>query len=173
MTRTWTEWEGRVAGSFPLLKFLGSSESSAVFLTDRAGEQAVIKLLPAAGEAARAQLARWERASQLSHSHLVRIFEHGIVEGEEGLVFVVMEYAEEVLSQVDRPLTSAEALDALAPTLNALAYLHDKGFAHGRLKPSNILAINDRLKLSGDAPLRTGERHGHSAMPQPYDAPEI
>jgi TonB family protein len=174
MTGSWTEWEGRVIGGFPLLKFLGSSESSALFLTNRGGEQAVIKLLPAAGEAARAQLARWERASQLSHPHLARIFEQGSAESPDGpLVFVVMEYAEEVLSQVGRPLTSGEALDALAPALNALAYLHGKGFAHGRLRPSNFLAIKDRLKLSGDAPLRVAERHGHAAMPQPYDAPEL
>jgi hypothetical protein len=47
MTRTWRDWEGRVVGSFPLLKFLGSSESS----VSPIAAAAVIKLLPAAGEA--------------------------------------------------------------------------------------------------------------------------
>jgi Protein kinase domain len=174
MTRNWIEWEGRVVDGFPLHKFLGSSESSAVFRTERGGEPASIKLLSATGEAAGVQLARWDQTSSLSHPHLVRLFEHAMTKTAEGpLVYAVMEYAEEVLSQVDRPLTSSEALDMLAPALNALAYLHGKGFAHGRLKPSNIVAIDDRLKLSGDAPLKIGERHGHSAMPQPYDAPEI
>ena len=174
MTRNWNEWEGRAVGGFPLLKFVGSSEASAVFRTERNGAPAAIKLLPLTGEAAAAQLARWEKASSLSHPHLSPLYEHATAKTEDGtLIYLVTEYADEVLSQVDRPLTSSEALDMLAPALNALAYLHGKGFAHGRLKPSNILAIDDRLKLSGDSPLKIGERHAHSAMPQPYDAPEI
>ncbi|HEY4359748.1 MAG TPA: protein kinase [Bryobacteraceae bacterium] len=174
MTRNWNEWEGRAVGGFPLLKFLGSSEASAVFRTERGGKPASIKLLPLTGEAAGAQLARWEKASTLSHPHLTPVYEHATAKTEDGaLIFVITEFADEVLSQVDRPLTSSEALDMLAPALNALAYLHGKGFAHGRLKPANILAIDDRLKLSGESPLKIGERHAHSAMPQSYDAPEI
>jgi serine/threonine-protein kinase len=39
----------------------------------------------------------------------------------------------------------------LRPVLDALAYLHGKGFVQGRLKPSNIMAVADKVKLSSDA----------------------
>ena len=38
----------------------------------------------------------------------------------------------------------------LGPALSALAYLHGQGLVHGRLKPSNLMAIGDQLKLSTD-----------------------
>ena len=46
------------------------------------------------------------------------------------LLYVVMEHADEVLSQVlpYRPLTATEAYQMLEPTLEALAYLHSEGF---------------------------------------------
>jgi len=62
-------------------------------------------------------------------------------------------YADEVLSEIlpERALTPAEAKEMLAPVIDTLSYLHAKGLVHGRLKPSNILAVDDRLKLSGDS----------------------
>src|SRR5260370_12326789 len=64
-----------------------------------------------------------------------------------------MEYAEENLAQFlpQRPLTPAEARDVLTPALDALAYLHAEGLVHGHVRPSNIMAIDDCLKLSSDA----------------------
>ena len=72
--------------------------------------------------------------------------------GQVRLLYVVMEYAEENLSEIlpQRPLSSAEARDMLPPVLDALAYLHGKGFVQGRLKPSNIMAVADQVKLSSD-----------------------
>jgi TonB family protein len=84
-----------------------------------------------------------------------------------------MEYAEENLSQVDRPLTTEEATDMLEGALPALAYLHGKQFAHGHLKPSNILAIDDRLKLSSDTIRPTGEWSRNLDAQDRYGPPEI
>jgi TonB family protein len=58
----------------------------------------------------------------------------------------------------------------LLPTLDALGYLHDKGFVHGRIKPSNILAMADHVKLSSDAISAISE--GVSGTPKAYDPPE-
>ena len=82
-----------------------------------------------------------------------------------------MEYADEDLSQIipQRSLTLAEAREMLRPALDALAYIHAKGFVHGRLKPSNIMACTDQLKLSSDALCEPDEPMpgvGH------YDPPE-
>ncbi len=173
----WKTWEGRlVDGKFPLRRWLGGSEHSAVFLTDRQGrqgtEKAALKLIPAdAGDADR-QLARWRAAAQLSHPHLIRIFETGRC--GMTLLYAVMEYAEEDLSQIlpQRPLTSPEVADLLPPMLEALSYLHEKGFVHGRIRPSNVLAVGDQLKLSSDQVAPAADAHSRRTQRDVYDAPE-
>jgi serine/threonine protein kinase len=67
-----------------------------------------------------------------------------------------MEYAEENLSTIlsSRPLIPTETHEMLDPMLDALAYLHTQGFVHGHIKPSNIMAVNERLKSPGTASRR-------------------
>jgi eukaryotic-like serine/threonine-protein kinase len=174
MIATWKQHEGQAVEGIALLQLLGGGESSAVYLAERAGERCVVKLVPTEDVVAQLPLSRWEQASKLSHPHLSRILEWGRARLDGiSLVYVAMEFAEEELAGVDRPLTPKEAREMLTPTAKALAYLHGKGFAHGRIKPSNILSVHDELKISGDAPLRKGERHASSPAPQPYDPPEL
>jgi TonB family protein len=174
MIATWKQHEGQAVDGIALLRLLGSGESSAVFLAERAGERCAIKLVPTEDVVAQLPLSRWEQASKLSHPHLSRILQSGRARLDGiSLVYVAMEFAEEELAEVDRPLTPKEARELMTPAAKALAYLHGKGFAHGRIKPSNILSVHDELKISGDAPLRKGERHASSPEPQPYDAPEL
>lgn len=182
----WKELEGQVINAeFHLRQFLGGSEHSAVFLTERGerGDQkAAIKLFPAstagAGprpESAELQLSRWKLAAELSHRNLIQLFQMGRCQlGDAELLYLVMEYAEENLSQVlpHRPLTPAEAREMLAPTLDALAYIHERGFVHGRIRPANIMAIGDQLKLSSDGLHRMGESSVGSGKPGRYDPPE-
>jgi hypothetical protein len=63
-----------------------------------------------------------------------------------------MEQAEQTLAQIlpHRALTPDEVREMLVPTLDALGFLHDKGLCQGGLKPSNILVVNDQLKLASD-----------------------
>ena len=70
-----------------------------------------------------------------------------------------MEYAEQTLSQIlaRRALTPDEVREMLLPTLNALAFLHGKSLVQGQLKPSNILAVDDQLKLASDTVRPAGE----------------
>ena len=174
MIATWKQHEGQAVDGIALLRLLGGGESSAVYLAERAGERCAIKLVPAEDVVAQLPLSRWEQASKLSHPHLTRILQWGRARlNGTPLVYVAMEYGEEELAGVDRPLTPKEAREMLTPAVKALAYLHGKGFAHGRIKPSNILSVQDQLKISGDAPLRKGERHASSTAPQPYDPPEL
>ena len=170
----WKKWEGRVDGKFPLRQWLGGSDHSAVFLTERPGYsgKVAIKLI-AAGPDADRQLARWRAAAQLSHPHLMRIYEAGRcrLDGTP-LLYCVMEYAEEDLSQIlpQRALAPSEVTDLLPPLLDALSFLHDKGFVHGRVKPSNVHAMGDELKLSSDEIVTTTEpAQGRRDV---YDAPE-
>ena len=167
-----------VDGKFRLGQLVGRTERSAVFLTDYAGQpvkKAAIKLIPADSVDAPAQLARWKHAAKLSHPHLVRILEMGRCELDHiDMLYVVMEYAEENLSLVikRRPLTPEEARDLLSPVVDALAYVHAQGFVHCRLKPSNIMADDDLLKISSDGLCRIGESGGSPGKPGAYDPPE-
>jgi TonB family protein len=183
MNQTWNQWQGQVVnGRFPLQKYLGSSDSSIVFLTERGGtrpQKAAIKLIADDPGLAEAQLTLWAQATSLAHPHLLPIFEAGRCEmGGVRLLYVVMEYAEENLSEIlpQRQLTSAEARDMLRPVLEGLEYLHGKGFVQGRLKPSNILAVADQVKLSGDG-LRalspSGAGPGNLLRSSASDAPEM
>jgi len=180
MTQPWKHLEGQViGGKFRLAQYLGGSDHSAVFLTERPqGEprKAAIKFVAAKpGKAAR-QLSRWAEAEKMSHPHLLRLFEMGQCRvGGEDLLYLVMEYAEEGLSQVlgSRPLAPDECQELLPPVLEALAYVHRQGFVHGHLKPANILAAQERVKLSCDGLATAGEASSELGTPGVYDPPEI
>jgi eukaryotic-like serine/threonine-protein kinase len=179
MTQAATKQIGQVLdGKFRLGQLVGGSERSSVFLVDYDGQQvpkAAIKLIPADSVDAPGQLARWRQAAKLSHPHLIRLLEMGRCELDHTpMLYVVMEYAEENLSQVvaRRPLSPAEARDILGPVADALAYVHAKGFVHCRLKPANIMADDDLLKISSDGLCRIGEYSGSMGKPGAYDPPE-
>ena len=180
MTRDWKQWEGQmVNGTFPLRQFLGGSGHSAVFLTERRGrepQRAAIKLIPADPANTAVQLARWEATAKLSHPHLLRLFETGSCQLDKSVfLYVVMEYAEDNLAQIlpHRALTPEEVRDLLEPALDALTFVHGKSLIHGRLKPSNVMAAQDQLKLSSDSLFRTGDPAGSLAPSSRYDAPEV
>jgi TonB family protein len=173
------QWEDRVVGNFRLRQYLGSTDHSAVFLTELGGDQgqkAAIKLIAADPTTADIQLDRWRLAAKLSHPRLLQIFEVGKcqISGDD-LLFIVMEYASENLSQIlpERPLSDAEAHEMLKLTLEALAYLHENGFAHGRVKPANIMAVGEQLKLSSDGICRAGVPAAAGFRRGAYDAPEV
>jgi TonB family protein len=173
----WKTWEGKIVdGKFPLRQWLGGSDHSVVFLTERSREprKAAIKLISASNDADQ-QLSRWAAAAKLSHSHLLRLFESGRaqIDGRR-LLYVVMEYAEEDLAQIIplRPLSGAEATEMLSPTVEALASLLRDGFVHGRIQPSNIMAMDNQLKVSTDGLCHLGQRTIARAATS-YDAPEF
>ncbi len=179
MSETWKRWEGQVVnGALPLLRYMGGSDHSAVFLTERVGgapQKAVIKIIPAAADGAEDQLLRWKQSAKLAHPSLIRLFEAGRCELEgTALLYVVMECAEEDLSQIlpDRPLSTAEAQEMLPPILKALTHIHSGGLVHGHVKPSNIMAAGDQVKVSSDTLRAAGETVGRKGVLGVYDPPE-
>src|SRR6267154_3044885 len=176
MNEVWTKWEGQViSGVFPLRRFLSASDHSAVFLTEYKAQNlpdAALKLVPVIPTLAQAQLSQWTTAATLSHPHLMRLLEAGRcqIEGRPFL-FIVMEYAEQTLSQIlpRRALTPGEVREMLHPTLSALAFLHGKDLVQGRLKPSNIVVVDDQLKLASDTIWPVGESSASIAKSSVYD----
>ena len=176
---TRNDWLGRVIdGRFPLLEWLGNSERAGVFRTKLEGPQArraVIRLLSADGEDAADRLGNWAQAARLSHPHLMRIYDSGRAEvGGLPLLYVVTDFAEESLAQVipERPLSTGEARDMLSPILDALSYLHAQRLVHGHLKPSNVMVVDDHVKLPVENVQPAGSVARSGGPLGVYDAPE-
>jgi TonB family protein len=145
-----------IDGRFSLLEWLGGSSTSGTFLTELPGpgsQKAAIKLFSTPAQA-EDRLSTWTESTSLSHVHLVSILHFGRAEIDGApLVYVVTEFAEEVLSQIipERPLAPDEAGEMLVPLLDALSYLHAKDYVHAHIRPSNILVVENEVKLSADS----------------------
>jgi TonB family protein len=172
-------WEGQIVdGKFPLLKWLGGTQRGDVFRTQlpaKEPQMAAIKLIPAGADAEK-QISRWQMAATLTHPHLLRVLHAGQCKiGNIPHVYVVMEYAEEDLSEVlpARALSAGEVREMMPPLLDGISYLHSRGLVHGRVKPSNIMAVADQLKLSTDSVHSVSEA-GEPGLPSTaFDAPEV
>ncbi len=172
------DWVGRVIDRrFSLLEWLGGSGTSSTFVTELDGprsRRAAIKLFSAPAQA-EDRLSTWTTTTTLSHVHLVRVLHFGRAEVDGvPLVYVVTELAEEVLSQIipERPLTADEAREMLAPILDALSYLHANGCVHAHLKPSNILVVENEVKLSADGIVAEGKPAFELKNSNVHNAPE-
>ena len=166
-----------VDGKFPLGQRVGGSDHSEVFLTERRDhpQKAVIKLVAADYADSERQLSRWQDAAKISHPHLIRIFDSGRCQlFGTSFLYVVMECAEEDLSQIlpQRPLMPAEVADLLPPLLEAVAFLHANGYVHGRIKPTNVLAVGDQLKLAPDHIAPAADAGCGRKRRDAFDAPE-
>jgi outer membrane biosynthesis protein TonB len=180
MSTPWigSEWVGRVIdGRFTLERWLGGAAQSGVFLTHLAGEdapKAAIKLVSGDATDAGVLLEQWTAATELSHPNILHMFYAGYdrVDGRD-LLYAVTEYSEEILAEIlkVRALTSGEVRELLDPVLGTLSWLHVQGLVHGGVKPSNIMVVNDQLKLSVDRI----QPAGPAAAPFPsagiYEAP--
>jgi serine/threonine protein kinase len=112
---------------------------------------------------------------KLSHPNLLRVYDAGVVQLHgRNLLWVLMQFADRICVQIVplRALTPSETEQMIAPVLSAISYLHRDGFIHGRIKPSNIMAIGDQIKLSADSLSIPGDPLIHSQR-TPYEAPEV
>ena len=157
----WKQWEGQSLDSmFPLERCLGGSDQSAVFETQSQGGPAAVKVVLGTPAEIKSLLRCREQAAGLSHQALIPILRAGETAlGDRRCAYFVMERADENLAEVlaERSLTPDETRDMLFPVLGALQYLKENGFAHGRLKPANIMAFGDQLKISSDSLVQGGD----------------
>ena len=178
-SKAWSQYEGQVIDKkYRLERFLGSTDHSAVFLTEVAqpkARKAAIKFISANFPGAEKQGDVWAAAAALNHPNLLRLYAEGYckLEGME-LLYVVMEYAEENLGQFlpVRAMTSEEMRQVLSVASDVLVYLHGRKLTHGHVKPSNVLAKADQLKFSSDTIRTAGEVPGLGRERDAYDAPE-
>jgi hypothetical protein len=151
-----------VDGSYRLGALINRSIRSTVYKTEfgEDGLPAMIKIREYESSGSEELLERWRNAMELVHPNLLKIYATGssALDGVP-IVYVVMERADESLKSVlgERALTGDETRELVEPAVAALQYLHKKGYAHSRLSPSNVLAVQDRLKLSSDNAIRVND----------------
>lgn len=179
MRAGWTKWENQLLnGIFPLRRSLRASDHSAVFLTEHQARMlpdAALKLVPAIPTLKQAQMSQWSAAAGLSHPHLVQLLDSGHCQlGGLQFLFITMEYAEETLAEIlsRRALSADELRTMLQPALEALSFLHRKKLVLGGLKPSNVMFVDEQLKLASDTIRRVGESSAGLASVSMYDPPE-
>jgi TonB family protein len=154
----WKSCEGQLLdGKYRLERYVSGSEGSALFFIGSVS--AAVRLRRADAAEAAALVARWNRSKILCHPHLLAIHAAGIsVLAGEPVAYVVMEQADEDLPEIleERSLTADEASEMLLQVASALEYLHSRGLTHADLRPSNILAFGNTVKLSSDS-VREGD----------------
>ncbi len=157
-----------VDGSYPLGPLISRSIRSTVYKTEfgEVGLPAVIKICEYESSGSEELLERWRNAMELAHPNLLKIYATGssVLHGVP-VVYVVMERADESLHSVlaERALTGDETRELLVPAVAALHYLHKEGYAHSRLRASNVLAVQGRIKLSSDNAIRMNDAYAGSA----------
>jgi len=171
-------WEGlTVDGRFPLLEWLGGWADRCVFLTVRqAAHTANIKLIQVGDEDADAYVAKWETAKTLPHPTFVEMMETGRYRlNDIDVAYVLTEKADTFLSGIvpQKALEPAAVREILLAVVDALAFVHEKGFVHGSVKPSSIVQIGEHWKLSADEMARSGEQLKLGRELDAYDAPEL
>lgn len=156
--RSATRYEELVFGDYKLGAVVKRSLDCAVYETEFCGPDgeripAIIKVRELGADAAMAAVRRYRGAMKLEHPNLLRLYAAGTSRTDGGpAAWVVMERAEESLAEVlaARALSEDEVGEMLQPAVAALAHLHKSGYAHGAVRPSNVLAAGDQLRLSSD-----------------------
>jgi len=145
-----------LAGRYTLVRELGQGGMATVYLASdvKLGRQVAIKALPPSTRSFLGS-GRFQRevltAAQLSHPHIVPLFE---ADEAEGILYYVMEYVEgeSLRERVARegPLPVGEALRITAQVADALQYAHQQGVIHRDIKPANILLSKNGHALVTD-----------------------
>ncbi len=140
-------WRGRViAGRFQIVRKLGDGGMGEVFLAEQQpmGRLVALKILRAALADDAQQVERFKReaqaASRLKHPNTIIVHDFG--QGQDGVVFLAMEYLEgrtlaHLLDEEGR-LEPRRAVRMMAQICGSLHEAHGHGVVHRDLKPENI-----------------------------------
>lgn len=151
MTRRLVEQEARarvgelVGDRYELARLIGCGGCGAVYEARHRNTRGriAVKLLLAVGgdEGARRRFEREARIlTQLSHPHIVRVFDLG-AHGDALYLAEELIEGETLRERLSSrgALSPTEAREIVVPLLDALAYAHAKGVVHRDVKPENVL----------------------------------
>lgn len=133
---------GQSVGGWRIEKTINHGKSAVVFLAERNGQQAALKILDpeiVSRFGRENQLKRIQRERMLigkSHPNLIRVFDGG---EDKDLLFVAMEYFEgSNVAQVLSLIPASEVASMISQVAAAARFLEDSSFAHRDIKPENI-----------------------------------
>lgn len=144
-----------LAGRYRIIELLGVGETAEVYsaedlsLSRTVAVKVLLPSLAAHEDVRRAFRDHIIRAATLSHPHLERVFDGG---QESGAIFMITEFIgggslEDVLS-AGRTLDIDDVARLGRDVASVLAYVHDNGFVHGQLSPSELLFDDEgRVRL--------------------------
>ena len=145
---------GQQLGNYRLLHLLGQGGQASVYLGEHIHlkSQAAVKVLRVA-LAEEEQAAFFQEAqtlAHLSHPHIVRVLDFAL---QDGLPFLVMEYASQGTLRQRHPRGTRLPLDVILSYIpqvtSALQYTHDQRLIHSDVKPENmLLRSQDHVLLS-------------------------
>jgi serine/threonine protein kinase len=158
---------GQRLGNYRLLRLLGRGGFAEVYLGEhvRLKRKAAIKILHT--QVAADEEASFQQEAQiianLSHPHIVRVFEYDV---QDGTAFLVMDYAPNgTLRQRHRrgeQLPAQTILPYVQQIASALQYAHEQHLIHRDIKPENmLLGQHNEVLLSdfGIATVAQSSRH--------------
>lgn len=169
---------GVLAGKFLLERRLGSGGMGAVYLARDIGlqRQVAVKTLPFGEGPGLVRLTQEARAmAAVAHPAIAQI--HGL-ETWRGRPLLVVEFLHggTLAARLDRgPLPGAEAVGVAVALSEALTALHDAGYVHGDVKPSNVGFASDgaaKLLDFGLARL-TNDQDQPTGGTLPYMSPDV
>jgi len=111
-----------------------------------------IKVLPALAQVPEIFKRRFMREAhamaQLSHPHVVNVYDHGEVPGVCQFIVFEENRGQSLRSLLHSPLDPEEALRILSDVAEAVAYTHERGMIHLNIKPDHIFVGSEgRAKL--------------------------
>jgi serine/threonine protein kinase/tetratricopeptide (TPR) repeat protein len=163
---------GQQLGSYRLLRLLGRGGFAEVYLGEHIylKSHAALKVLHAqlVDEEAQQFVREAQLLASLSHPHIVRILDFAL---QEGVPFLVMEYAPGGTLRSRHPKQTQLALDTIvvyvSQVAGALQYAHDRHLVHRDVKPENMLLGSRSDVLLSDFGLAMLAPHTQSASTQP------
>ncbi|MDH3456222.1 MAG: serine/threonine protein kinase, partial [Gemmatimonadota bacterium] len=158
---------------YPLVRELGRGGAAVVYLADdrKHHRQVAIKVLRpelAATLGTDRFLREIEIAAQLSHPHILPLYDSGEA---EGLLYYVMPYVtgESLRERIARTgrLELAEAVHITTEVADALTYAHGRGVVHRDIKPENILLESGHALVTDFGIARAVSKAGEERVTSP------
>jgi hypothetical protein len=157
----WDRMVGQTAGKWRLDSFVGARDERTDYTAKGPeGNRALVRLLHSDAPDAPATREAWALARDLSHDHLIRVYDCGATEIDGARFdYAVMEQPDDDIGEIlaGRTLEDDEARAMTLATAAALDYLHQKSLQHGAVTPSNMFIFGEQVKLGVDAIAPAGE----------------
>ena len=132
--------EGLELGQYKLVRMIGEGPTGAVYVASHAllRRPTAVKLMSAASDALERAV---QEMSQLRHHNTVAVYDYGRT--PDGAFYVAMEYVEgiglDVLVERHGGPPTGRVVAILVQLCAALHEAHQRGFAHGNIKLSNVI----------------------------------